>query len=109
MTDVGTNKVFENDKIILWEFFLEPGEETPCHTHDKSFISYVIDGSTILVKDANGSQVDQVDVPDGDVLEFQLADGELTVPNTPIRVPATHSATNVGKTAYREMFVEFKS
>ena len=109
MAEVGTNKVFENSNIILWEFFLEPGEETPCHTHDNGFVSYVIDGSTILIKDANGSQVDRVEVSSGDVLEFKLADGELVVPDTEIRVPATHSATNVGKTTYREMFVEFKS
>ena len=109
MAEVGTNKVFENSNIILWEFFLEPGEETPCHTHDKGFVSYVIDGSTILIKDANGSQVDRVAVSSGDVLEFQLADGELAGPRYGERVPATHSATNVGKTAYREMFVEFKS
>ena len=109
MAEVGTNKVFENDDIILWEFFLEPGEETPCHTHDKGFVSYVIDGSTILIKDANGAEVDRVDVRDGDVLEFRLVDDELLVPNTPIRVPASHIAINIGKTAYREMFIEFKT
>ena len=109
MTDVGTNKVFENDDIIMWEFFLEPGEQTPCHSHEKGFVSYVINGSTLVIKDANGSEVDRVEVPSGDVLEFQLAGDELMVPGAAIRVPATHSATNVGSSAYREMFVEFKT
>lgn len=108
MAEVGTNKVFENDKIVLWEFFLEPGEETPCHTHDKSFISYVINGSTILINDADGNKVDEVNVPDGEVLQFQLQGEELVVPGTPIRAPATHSAKNTGDTPYREMFVELK-
>lgn len=109
MAEVGTKKVFENDDIIMWEFFLEPGEETPLHTHTYGFVSYAIDGSTILIKDAHGKKVDQVDVPSGDVLEFQLAGDELVVSNTAIRVPATHSAKNVGKTTYREMFTELKA
>ena len=25
----GATKVFENDRIIVWEFVLEPGESTP--------------------------------------------------------------------------------
>jgi len=33
MGNVGTTKIFENDKIVIWEFTLEPGERTPCHTH----------------------------------------------------------------------------
>ncbi len=109
MSEVGTNKVFENNDIIMWEFFLQPGEETPVHTHDKSFISYVIDGSTIVIRDSKGAEVDKVDVPSGDVLEFQLVGDELLVPDTPIRVPATHTAKNIGDSTYREMFVEFKT
>ena len=109
MAEVGTNKVFENDDIIMWEFFLEPGEETPVHTHANGFVSYVIDGSTILINDAGGNKVDEVAVPGGEVLEFQLEGEELAVPNTDIRVPATHSAKNLGDTSYREMFIEFKT
>ena len=109
MEVVGTNKVFENDKIILWEFFLEPGEETPVHTHANGFVSYVIDGSTIRINDEDGEKVDQVDVPGGEVLEFRLHDGKLTVPNTSIRVPATHSARNLGNSTYREIFIELKA
>jgi quercetin dioxygenase-like cupin family protein len=33
MAGVGTEKVFENDKVIVWNFALEPGQETPMHTH----------------------------------------------------------------------------
>ena len=33
MGEVGTTKVYENEKIIVWEFTLEPGEETPLHEH----------------------------------------------------------------------------
>ena len=32
--NVGTTKIFENDKVIMWEFVLEPGAETPMHRHE---------------------------------------------------------------------------
>ena len=38
MAGVGTTKVFENDKIIVWEFVLGPGETTPMHTHQHDYI-----------------------------------------------------------------------
>ena len=47
MTEVGTNKLLENDDIVLWEFLLSPGEETPLHTHERRFVSYVVVGSTL--------------------------------------------------------------
>jgi beta-alanine degradation protein BauB len=47
MGDVGTKKLFEDERIILWEFALEPGERTACHTHDKDYLFYVLEGSTL--------------------------------------------------------------
>ncbi len=53
MGEVGTTKVFENDKIIVWEFTLEPGETTPVHTHKHDYIFYVLDGAPLEVFDAD--------------------------------------------------------
>jgi len=109
MSDVGTNKLLENDDIVLWEFLLAPGEQTPVHSHDRSFLSYVIDGSTLQVRDAGGAQIAEVDVPSGDVTDFRLDGAELSATNIEgLRIPATHSARNTGKADYREIFVEFK-
>lgn len=109
MTDVGTNKVFENDELVLWEFFLEPGEQTPDHTHALDFVSYVIDGSTLQVRGPGGVEIANVDVPTGDVIAFRVEDQDLVSSGgAEIRIPATHSARNVGESRYREVFVEFK-
>lgn len=43
-SNVGTKKLFENDKIILWVFELEPGEETPLHRHERSYVWYALEG-----------------------------------------------------------------
>lgn len=109
MTDVGTNKVFENDEVVLWEFFLEPGEQTEDHTHVLDFISYVIDGSTLQVRGPGGVEIANVEVPTGDVIAFRVEDEELVSSgHAEIRIPATHSACNVGQNRYREVFIEFK-
>jgi len=42
MGEVGSYKVFENEKIIIWELILEPSEKTPCHTHQHDYIFYVL-------------------------------------------------------------------
>ena len=31
MADVGTTKLFENEKVVVWEMVLEPGEKTGVH------------------------------------------------------------------------------
>ena len=38
MGEVGSYKVFENEKIIIWELILEPSEQTACHTHQHDYI-----------------------------------------------------------------------
>ena len=34
---VGTRKLFENDKVIVWDFVLPAGAETPVHRYWFSF------------------------------------------------------------------------
>ena len=53
MADVGLEKVFENDKVIVWNFELAPGEETPVHTHEHSYMWYAISGAPLQVTDEN--------------------------------------------------------
>ena len=50
MAGVGTTKVFENDKIIVWEFVLAPGDTTPIHSHEHDYIFYVLDGAPLQVR-----------------------------------------------------------
>ncbi len=33
MGEVGSFIVFENEKVIIWEMVLEPGQQTTCHIH----------------------------------------------------------------------------
>ena len=86
---------FEDDKIKVWEFNLEPGEQTAVHTHEMEYVFYVIKGSTLEVFDADNKLVMPLDFNDGDVLPLRLEGDELVVVgNESLRVPARHSARN---------------
>ena len=105
---VGTTKIFENEKTIVWEFVLEPGASTPVHTHEHDYMFYVLDGAPLDVFDANGKPLDQFDAKSGAVFAFTIDGDYLVSVDGKHRVPATHSARNAGPTRYREVLVETK-
>lgn len=111
MAGVGSEKVFENDKVIVWNFTLEPGADTPVHTHEHSYMWYAIQGAPLQIFDADGKDLGTFDVPTGAIYSLKLADGFLEVLSEigkGARVPATHKARNTGPTPYREILVEYK-
>ncbi len=109
MAGVGSKVIFEDDKIKVWEFSLEPGERTPVHTHEMEYIFYVIHGSTLDVFDADDEAVMSLDLNDGDVVPLRLEGDELVVVgDDSLRVPVTHSARNAGTTRYDEILIEKK-
>ena len=52
MGDVGSFIVFENDKVIIWELVLEPGQQTTCHIHKHDYIFYVLEGDLARISSA---------------------------------------------------------
>ncbi len=109
MAGVGSKVVFEDDKIKVWEFNLEPGERTPVHTHEMDYIFYVIDGTTLEVFDADDNELAPLEVASGDVVALRLEGDELVlISDETKRVPATHSARNGGPYRYREILIETK-
>jgi beta-alanine degradation protein BauB len=111
MAGVGTEKVFENDKVIVWNFVLPAGEETPMHTHERAYMWYAIEGAPLQIFDESGKDLGTLEVPTGAVYSLKYDDGFLEVISEVgkgVRVPATHKARNVGSTDYREVLVEYK-
>ena len=106
MADIATKKIFENEKIAVWEMVLEPGEYTEVHTHSHDYVFYVLEGSTGEVMDKFGNSVGQLEMKAGDSYFFRLEGQELVA--TELRIPVTHSARNVGTTRFREIIVETK-
>ena len=109
MGEVGTTKLFEDDRIILWEFVLEPGEQTPCHTHLHDYLFYVLEGSRLEVFDRDGEPLPSFEARTGDVFSLKCDGDELvSTDEKRLRVPAAHSARNAGAGRYREILIEKK-
>lgn len=106
MSEVATRKLLENDKVIVWELLLEPGESTGVHCHEMNYVIHVIEGSTLRATDGNGENPAEVTLEADDTYFFEVAGGIAT--SGRLRTTATHDAMNVGAGRYREIMVEFK-
>lgn len=109
MAGVGTEKVFENDRIIVWNLDLEPGEDSGFHTHHLDYVVRILSGSTLEVYGPKGELLDTIELEAGSATSFQV-EGDKIVTDRPgyPEVPATHKARNIGETTFREVLVEFK-
>ena len=109
MTGVGTQKVFEDDRVIVWHLDLEPGEQGERHTHILDYVIRILSGSTLEVSGPKGELLDTVDLEAGGAVSFQIQ-GDQIVSDRPgyPAVPATHSARNIGSNTFREVLIEFK-
>ena len=109
MTGVGTQKVFEDDRVIVWHLDLEPGEQGERHTHKLDYVIRILSGSTLEVSGPEGKLLDTVDLEAGGAVSFQIQ-GDQIVSDRPgyPAVPATHSARNIGSNTFREVLIEFK-
>lgn len=106
MAEVATKKLLENDKIIVWELVLEPGEDTGVHTHELDYMIHVTEGSTLQATDGNGEH--QGDVPLETDATFYMAVKDGFASSGDLRTPTTHNAKNIGPGRYREIMVEVK-
>ena len=94
---IGTAELFENERVKVWDFVLEPGEAIPLHTHHRDHVIIVLEGSDLEVEYGDGRRQSYSPKP-GDV-HWARVDGG----------PAhTHDARNVGRTRYRNLIVELK-
>ena len=109
MDGVGTQKTFEDDRVIVWNLDLAPGEAIGPHTHTRDYVVRILAGGTLEVFGPKGDSLGTVELEVGGAVSFRI-DGDRIVsdrPGYPV-VPITHSARNVGTTNYREVLVEFK-
>ena len=109
MAGVGTQKVFENDRVNVWHLDLEPGEHGERHTHKLDYVVRILSGSTLEVFGPNDELLDTIEFEAGGAVSFRVEGDQITSdrPGYPV-VPATHSAKNVGANTFREVLIEFK-
>ena len=110
MAGVGTQKIFENDRVIVWHLDLDPGEYGEPHTHELDFAVRVLSGSTLEVAGPMGELLYTVEREAGEAVSFRI-DGNRIVSDRPVNpaVPTTHSVRNIGANTFREVLIEFKN
>ena len=52
---IGTAELFENERVKVWDFVLEPGEAVPLHTHRRDHVIIVLEGSDLEVEYGDGA------------------------------------------------------
>jgi len=97
--DVGNKKVYENDRVCVWELRLEPGEESPVHRHGLDHILIQIAGDRIALAPEPDTASRYKDYMEADVLPGEVAF---------VRRGGIEVARNVGAKQYREIIVELK-
>ena len=92
---IGTAELFENERVKIWDFVLEPGEAIPMHTHRRDHVIVVVEGGRLEVEDAEGRR--RTYEPRAGDWHYGAVVGE-----------DTHDARNVGSTRYRNLIIELK-
>jgi beta-alanine degradation protein BauB len=92
MAEVGHKLIFENERVKVWEFTLQPGETIEAHQHDHDYFFYPLEGGTLEVTRESG--VTRATLEEGKVYYRKGGD--------------THAAKNVDGKRYHEILVELK-
>jgi hypothetical protein len=101
--EVGTKKLFENDRVIVWEMRLEPGEKELIHEHTRDYVMVQISGDRIAADFEPGSKGTWADFA-GQRLEGEVANGNVLFAEK----GGIESAVNVGNETFYEIIVELK-
>jgi quercetin dioxygenase-like cupin family protein len=95
-SQVGSQLLFENDQVRVWDLRIEPGESSGVHRHTTDYLYVVIGDGTLQGADAQDNRSEAHAMHDGEV-RFNTVDGE-----------AIHQAFNAGDTPWRNIIVELK-
>lgn len=110
MAGVGTRKVYEDERVIVWHLDLAPGEQGARHTHTLDYVVRVVSGSTLEVLGPQGELLDTVQLESGGAVSFHVVGDTIEAdrPGYPV-VPTTYSARNIGPNTFQEVLIEFKN
>lgn len=95
---VGTELLFENERVRVWDFVLGPDEETDFHSHENDYLFVYV---------TEDNQLD-IHVPDGGVINQRSPEGFVAYWETGPQAPGhyTHKVHNVGGLPHRQILVE---
>ena len=83
--------VLRNRRVRVWEMVLKPGEMYPMHQHRRPYLSIILEGAVLDLRDGSG-RTERLKARDGDVFWRPR--------------PERHAVQNVGRTEFRNRLVE---
>ena len=94
---VGSEVLYEDDDVKIWEMTLEPGEASDLHHHEHEYFLIIDSGDLVAGV-----------MPEGGPMDWFV--GIVPEQGNTVRVPkgGTEWAFNVGKKRYHEVLVELK-
>ena len=92
---VGTSRLFENERVRVWEVRLAPGERTPFHAHTVRYFWTCVDAG-----------VGRQRYADGTMKLLRYATGDTLYSEHSPEAPMLHDLENVGETPLRFVTVE---
>ena len=97
--DIGSEVVYEDDRVRVWQLRLAPGEDSAVHRHELDHLLIQVQGDRIAV--------DPEPDTEGPYREYLAADVE---PGAIVHVTrgGVETARNIGQQPYLEVIVELK-
>ena len=107
---VGSEVIYEDDRVRVWNFTLAPGQMTSMHRHDFDYHFVAVQPTQLEVWGEDGTIL--FDFRAEGTLGFKI-EGDYLVPisenvRLPHIVPRTHAAKNIGPNPYHEILFESK-
>jgi quercetin dioxygenase-like cupin family protein len=94
-TEIGTELLFENDRIRVWQMVLQPGEESPHHRHQADYV-FVYTTPSRMTAFLEGQEPSTSDFDEGYVQYTEVGPG------------TNHHIRNSGTIEHRQILVEIK-
>ena len=91
---IGTELLFEDDRVRVWQIVLEPGQEAGFHTHYLDYTTITLEGDVVERHNEDGT-IDRNEVRPGRVGRWYQS-------------TRRHGLRNVGAKRFRNVIVELK-
>ena len=91
---IGTDLIYEDERIRVWRIDLAPGEVADFHTHELDYTTVVVEGDVVERPNGDGT-TDRIGVKPGQLMRWY--DGTRK-----------HGLKNAGEKPFRNVIVEIK-
>ncbi|MBB3043729.1 hypothetical protein KM427_17660 [Nocardioides sp. LMS-CY] len=101
--NVGSNLLFENDRVAVWDMRLAPGQKEPIHEHKRDYLMIQIHGDRVAADfepECQGAWAEYA----GQRLEADVIPGNVLYSER----GGVEAAVNTGEKEFYEIIVELK-